>query len=98
MNETFNNCLELFKHTQNENLSDKTINRKVHVVNKLLLYFEEKGIHDFYDFNIQEIYNYINSLEYATQTKSGLQFTFREFFCTLHRHVKYLSSKAQYLV
>ena len=47
MNETFNNCLELFKHTQNENLSDKTINRKVHEVNKLLLYFEEKGIHDF---------------------------------------------------
>ena len=86
MNETFNTCLELFKLNQSESLCEKTINRKVHEVNKLLLHIEAKGIQDFYDFNIQEIYNYINSLEYATQTKSGLQFTFREFFCTLHKY------------
>lgn len=65
MNETFNTCLELFKLNQSESLCEKTINRKVHEVNKLLLYIEAKGIQDFYNFSIQEIYNYINSLEYA---------------------------------
>ena len=84
MNGTFSTCLELFKINQSENLCEKTIKRKIHEVTKLLLYIEAKDIPDFYAFNIQEIYNYINSLEYATQTKSGLQFTFREFFCTLN--------------
>ena len=72
MNKTFSTCLELFKLNQSESLCDKTIKRMVHEVTKLLLYIEAKGIPDFYAFNIQEIYNYINSLEYATQTKKWI--------------------------
>lgn len=85
MNETFIACLELFKQSQKEGLCEKTINRKICEVTKLLSFFESKGIQNFYDFNIQEIYNYLNFLEHASQTKSGLQFTFREFFCTLNK-------------
>lgn len=85
MNETFIACLELFKQNQKEGLCEKTINRKVYEVKNLLSFLETRDINNFDDFNIQVIYDYINSLDYAAQTKSGLQFTFREFFNTMNK-------------
>lgn len=80
MNEYLAECLNLFVRKQNQNLSYKTIDRKKHEIEKFLTFIEGRGITDFTDFDIDSVYEYINSLKYASQTVSGIQFTLREFF------------------
>ena len=86
MNEAFTKYLKLFKQNQKEGLYDRTIDRKTHEISKLLDYLESKEIYNFNGFDIREIYNYLNSLTHASQTKSGIQFTIREFFNSMKKH------------
>lgn len=86
MNEQLAKYKQLYTESLNKSLKEGTIRVKLHHVDLLLGYIEQNNILDLYKFDINIIYRFVNSLTYASQTKSTLQFTIREFFDCLYRH------------
>lgn len=83
MNDHLSYCFDVFSKSLSSVLSDDTKYNKLHYVNLFLVYLEEKGIEDFENFETGTVYEYLNSLPYASQTKSNMQFALREFFDTM---------------
>lgn len=70
--------LKIFIEGQKSNLKEATIIRKSQVVRFFLNYLEEIGYEDLSDINEFDIYDYLNSLNYRSQTLSGVRFVLRE--------------------
>lgn len=80
MNKNLAEYLLIFKENQRRELSPKTIARKVYETEQFLIYLESNGKNDLKNFDVTVVYKYITSLNFATQTISGIQFTLRNFF------------------
>ena len=80
MNMKTSEYLEIFECSQRKELSPKTVNRKIYEVSKFFEYLDKQGIQSLENFDIRHVYDYLNSLDYASQTVSCIQFTLREFF------------------
>lgn len=86
MNMKTSEYLEIFECSQRKELSPKTVNRKIYEVSKFFEYLDKQGIQSLENFDIRHVYDYLNSLDYASQTVSCIQFTLREFFDVMYKH------------
>lgn len=84
MQEELQSYLNFFINAQDPQLSPRTVATKKHHIRLFLDYLASSGIYNFRDFDINVVYSFIDSLEYASQTISGIQFTIREFFDVLY--------------
>ncbi|MBO6285551.1 MAG: tyrosine-type recombinase/integrase [Bacilli bacterium] len=84
MNQKHALAMEAFLSSQPKSLSPKTISHKRWCVTQLFEYLEGNGIQGFRGIKPQTVYDYICSLDCASQTKSGLAFTVRELFDFLY--------------
>ncbi len=85
MNDYLTKCFNLYIENLSSNLSNSTIYNKTHSVCSFLKSLDD-DFHDFKNFDINSVYHYINSLNYASQTISGIQFVLREFFDVLYKN------------
>lgn len=76
---------QIYKDSINENLKESTIWGKLHYIDLFLHHLECINIIDLSKFDINVVYQFVNSLTYASQTKSLIQFTLREFFDCLYK-------------
>ena len=86
MNMKTSEYLEIFECSQRKELSPKTVNRKIYEVSKFFEYLDKQGIQSLEKLDIRHVYDYLNSLDYASQTVSCIQFTLREFFDVMYKH------------
>lgn len=70
--------LNLFKENQSSNLKESTVTRKLQILRFFLDYLEESGHDDFGSVNEFDFYDFINTLNYRSQTLSGIRFVLRE--------------------
>ena len=70
--------LNLFKENQSSNLKESTVTRKLQILRFFLDYLEESGHDDFGSVNEFDFYDFINTLNYRSQTLSGIRFLLRE--------------------
>lgn len=70
--------LSIFEEYQDKNLKESTLIRKRQTVTKFLNYLENNGHNDLKDVSEFDFYNFVNSLNYRSQTLSGVRFTLRE--------------------
>lgn len=80
MHKTLLGYMDLFVHSQDPQLSPRTLVTKKNYLSLFLNYLDSSGIYNLRDFDINAVYSFIDSLDYASQTISGIQFTIREFF------------------
>lgn len=76
--------IEIFTKNQREEIKDVTVKRKLQTVQKLFKYLEKNQIEDFSHLCKNTVYEFLNSLDYRSQTISNVQFTLREFFNIMH--------------
>jgi site-specific recombinase XerD len=74
------NLLELFIQSQDPLLTERTIFNKKHYTELFLEFLDHRDCHDFSEFDINSVYEFIVSLDYASQTISNIQFVLRDFF------------------
>ncbi|MDD6442025.1 MAG: tyrosine-type recombinase/integrase [bacterium] len=86
MNVKTSEYLEIFRRSQRKGLSPKTVNRKMYEVSKFFEYLNKRDIQSLENLDIQQVYDYLNSLDCASQTISCLQFTLRELFDVMYKH------------
>lgn len=72
--------IEIFKNGQKEGIRDVTVKRKLQTVIKFLSYLEDAQTDDLQNIDRKNVYEFVNSLDYRSQTISGVQFTLRQFF------------------
>lgn len=72
--------IEIFKNGQKEGIRDVTVKRKLQTVRKFLSYLEDAQTDDLQNIDRKNVYEFVNSLDYRSQTISGVQFTLRQFF------------------
>ena len=72
--------IEIFKNGQKEGIRDVTVKRKLQTVRKFLSYLEDAQTDDLLNIDRKNVYEFVNSLDYRSQTISGVQFTLRQFF------------------
>ena len=72
--------IEIFKYGQKEGIRDVTVKRKLQTVRKFLSYLEDAQTDDLLNIDRKNVYEFVNSLDYRSQTISGVQFTLRQFF------------------
>ena len=72
--------IEIFKNGQKEGIRDVTVKRKLQTVRKFLSYLEDAQTDDLPNIDRKNVYEFVNSLDYRSQTISGVQFTLRHFF------------------
>lgn len=77
---------QIYINSQNEHLKESTRRGKLHYVNLFLRHLEDINVINLYEFDINIVYQFINNLTYASQTKSGIQFVLREFFDCLNKY------------
>ena len=65
---------------QKEGIRDVTVKRKLQTVRKFLSYLEDAQTDDLQNIDRKNVYEFVNSLDYRSQTISGVQFTLRQFF------------------
>ncbi len=80
MHLNLNSFLELFIQSQDPSLSEQTIFNKKHYTELFLNFLDHNNCHDFTEFDINYVYEFIVSLDYASQTISNIQFILRDFF------------------
>jgi len=86
MNEDFKTkYLNIYLDHLNPNLSPSTLHNKQNNISVFLNYLSNHDIYNFENFDINIVFRFINSLNYAPQTISGLEFNLREFFDILHK-------------
>lgn len=84
MNFYYSKYLDEFLESRNKSLTVHTIrNKKYHILN-MLIYFEDNGIGNIKDVSPGFVYEYIQGLDYASQTISAIEFNIREFFDFLY--------------
>ena len=71
--------IEIFKNGQKKGIRDVTVKRKLQTVRKFLNYLEDAQT-DLSNIDRKNVYEFVNSLDYRSQTISGVQFTLRQFF------------------
>ena len=76
--------IELFKNGQKEGIRDVTVKRKLQTVRKFLSYLEDAQT-DLSNIDRKNVYEFVNSLDYRSQTISGVQFTLRQFFNIMYK-------------
>ena len=72
--------LNLFFQSQNPLLSEHTVYNKKRYAELFLNFIENNNCNSFSNFDINIVYEFIVSLDYASQTISQVQFALREFF------------------
>ena len=86
MNEDFKTkYLNIYLDHLNPDLSPSTLHNKQNNILVFLNYLSNHDIYNFENFDINIVFRFINSLNYAPQTISGLEFNLREFFDILHK-------------
>jgi len=86
MNEDFKTkYLNIYLDHLNPDLSPSTLHNKQNNISVFLNYLSNHDIYNFENFDINIVFRFINSLNYAPQTISGLEFNLREFFDILHK-------------
>ena len=86
MNEDFKTkYLNIYLDHLNPDLSPSTLHHKQNNILVFLNYLSNHDIYNFENFDINIVFRFINSLNYAPQTISGLEFNLREFFDILHK-------------
>lgn len=86
MNQFLLTCFSVFTENQPQHLSQSTIVHKQKRIKPFLEYLEAKEIDSFADFDSSHVYEFMNSLNYSAQTKSGIAFATRNFFDILYFH------------
>ena len=76
--------IEIFKNSQKEGIKEVTVNRKLQTVRKFLNYLGDIQIEDLASLERKTVYEFLKSLDYKSQTISGVQFTLRQFFNIMH--------------
>ena len=93
MNEDFKTkYLNIYLDHLNPDLSPSTLHNKQNNILVFLNYLSNHDIYNFENFDINIVFRFINSLNYAPQTISGLEFNLREFFDILHKCICQLNS------
>ena len=77
-------AMDLFLQAQDPQLTKATIDNKRHYIDKFLEFLDKQECHNFNGFDINLAYEFVESLDYASQTLSNVQFAIRNFFDTLH--------------
>ena len=86
MNEDFKTkYLNIYLDHLNPDLSPSTLHNKQNNISVFLNYLSNHDIYNFENFDINIVFRFINSLNYAPQTISELEFNLREFFDILHK-------------
>ena len=86
MNEDFKTkYLNIYLDHLNPDLSPSTLHNKQNNISVFLNYLSNHDIYNFENFDFNIVFRFINSLNYAPQTISGLEFNLREFFDILHK-------------
>lgn len=80
MNPNLSQALDLFLHSQNPLLADSTLYHKKRHVELFLNFADQHGCQSIPEIDINHVYKFIVSLDFASQTISGVQFVLREFF------------------
>lgn len=86
MHPNLSQCMDLFLRSQNPLLSEHTIYNKKRYAELFLNYIENINCFSFSNFDINIVYEFIVSLDFASQTISQVQFALREFFNVLYEH------------
>lgn len=63
--------IEIFKNGQKEGIRDVTVKRKLQTVRKFLSYLEDAQTDDLQNIDRKNVYEFVNSLDYRSQTISG---------------------------
>ena len=69
---------------QKDGIKDATMIRKLQTVRKFLSYLETVHTEDMLSLDRNTVYEFLNTLNYRSQTISGVQFTLRQFFNIMH--------------
>ena len=73
-------ALELYLQSLNLLLAPRTVFNKRYYTEMFLNFIEKQGYHDLQHLDINLVYEFIVSLDYASQTISNIQFVLRDFF------------------
>ena len=76
--------LPIYLNNIREGLADSTVWNKRHHADMFLDYLEGAGFRDLSGLACSDVYGYINSLHFASQTISGIEFSLREFLDILY--------------
>lgn len=76
--------IEIFMSRQKDGIKDATMIRKLQTVRKFLSYLETVHTEDMLSLDRNTVYEFLNTLNYRSQTISGVQFTLRQFFNIMH--------------
>ena len=76
--------IEIFMSRQKDGIKDATMIRKLQTVRKFLSYLETVHMEDMLSLDRNTVYEFLNTLNYRSQTISGVQFTLRQFFNIMH--------------
>ncbi|MCD7890197.1 MAG: tyrosine-type recombinase/integrase [Oscillospiraceae bacterium] len=85
MNNYLTKCFNLYCDNLSSDLSENTVYNKSYYVQCFLETLDD-DFHDFKNFDFNFVYRYINSLDYASQTISGIEFVLRDFFNVLYEN------------
>lgn len=85
MNNYLTKCFNLYCGNLSSDLSESTVYNKLHCVQSFLETMDD-DFHDFKNFDFNMVYSYINSLDYASQTISAIEFVLRDFFNVLYKN------------
>lgn len=86
MNLNYSKYLNDYLESRDKSLSPSTFINKKYSISNMLIYFENKGLIEIKDVSPNHVYEYIQSLHYASQTISGIKFNIREFFDFLYEN------------
>ena len=84
MHYNLSRAMDMFLQAQDPQLSKATIDNKRHYIGQFLEFLEKQEYCDFNGFDINLAYEFVESLDYASQTLSNVQFAIRNFFDALH--------------
>ena len=73
-------ALELYMQSLNPLLAPRTAFNKRYYTEMFLNFIEKQDYHDLQHLDINLVYEFIVSLDYASQTISNIQFVLRDFF------------------
>lgn len=80
MNDYYGHCINVFTDSLSPEISNATKYNKQHYVTGFLSYLEKNGLESLEGIESDTVYEYLSTLQFASQTKSKIQFVLREFF------------------
>lgn len=78
-------CIDIYLDYQDKNLKQATIKGKLRVIRQFLDYCIINEIEDIKHIEKTDVYNFVNSKDWASQSRSKAQFILRDFFNVMKR-------------